>query len=99
MSFDPEQDFDFDDDLGEDQGNLLTDIDKIDREDSASERKTAPIVRIDYDLCENSGVCVQVCPEDVIDTRNGQSMIVQPTKCTECWVCVENCATGAVEIG
>ena len=98
MSFD--NDYDLDDDLAEDQGSLLTDIDKIDREDSASERaQKSPVVRIDYDLCENSGVCGQVCPEDVIETRGGQSVIANPAKCTECWVCVENCATGAVEIG
>ena len=61
MSFDHE--YDLDDDSSEDQTSLLTDIDKIDREDSASERsQKAPVVRIDYDLCENSGVCVQVCP-------------------------------------
>jgi ferredoxin len=98
MSFDHE--YDLDDDSSEDQTSLLTDIDKIDREDSASERsQKAPVVRIDYDLCENSGVCVQVCPEDVIETRAGHSVIVQPAKCTECWICVENCASGAVEIG
>lgn len=100
MSFDQEYDLDLEDDIGDDQSDLLTDIDKIDREDSASERaRTATIVRIDYDLCENSGVCTQVCPEDVIETRNGQPVIVQPAKCTECWICVENCASGAVEIG
>jgi len=100
MSLDDEQEFDFDDGLGDDQGTLLTDVDKIDREDSANTRTIkAPVVRIDYDLCENSGVCVQVCPEDVIETRGGQSVVAQAAKCTECWICVENCAAGAVEIG
>ena len=90
--------YDYDDDG--DQGNLLTDIDKIDRLESANERgRTTPLIRIDYNLCENSGVCAQVCPEDVIETRNGQSVITRPDKCTECWICVENCASGAVEIG
>ena len=100
MSFDDNYDLNTDADVSEDQSNLLTDIDKIDRVDAASERaQEAIVVRIDYDLCENSGVCEQVCPEDVIEIRSGQSVIAKPGQCTECWICVENCATGAVEIG
>jgi Fe-S-cluster-containing hydrogenase component 2 len=95
-----ESEYDFDEEIVDDESNLLTEIDKIDREDSASERsKKATLVHINYDLCENSSVCAQVCPEDVIETRNGQSVIVRAHKCTECWICVENCASGAVEIG
>ena len=76
-------------------------IDKIDRQDSASERggKKPSVIRIDYDLCEYTGVCSQVCPEDVHDFRNGQSIVIKPDDCTECWICVENCVSGAIEIG
>ncbi len=74
-------------------------IDKFDRQDSAHNETQKAIIKIDYDLCEDTGVCAQVCPEQVIEFKNGHSHVVKPESCTECWICVENCATGAVEIG
>jgi len=55
-------------------------------------------VNIDYDACEGTGVCEQVCPEDVFEHEDGKTRIVMPQACTDCWICVENCAAGAIEI-
>lgn len=55
-------------------------------------------VRIDAESCEASGVCEQVCPEDVFEISDGATRVVQPLACTECWTCVDNCAAGAIEI-
>ena len=55
-------------------------------------------VRIDPELCEASGVCEQVCPEDVFEIVDGVTRVAQPIRCTECWSCVENCAAGAIEL-
>jgi NAD-dependent dihydropyrimidine dehydrogenase PreA subunit len=55
-------------------------------------------VSIDYDLCEHSGTCAAVCPEDVFEYDEGRTTVVRPEKCTLCWICVENCAAGAIEI-
>lgn len=55
-------------------------------------------VTIDVDLCENTGCCEMVCPEDVLAHENGRTEIVNPQKCTACWVCVDQCAAGAIEI-
>ena len=74
--------------------------DKIERGENPSDRawRRQRPVRIDQDLCDSSGVCVMVCPEDVIEANNGHTHVVKPAACTECWICVENCASGAIDI-
>jgi NAD-dependent dihydropyrimidine dehydrogenase PreA subunit len=75
--------------------------DKIDRRENPADRAPAHrvLVKIDYDLCEDTGVCAMVCPEDVFEFKGGHSHVIKPTGCTECWICVENCVSGAIEIG
>jgi NAD-dependent dihydropyrimidine dehydrogenase PreA subunit len=55
-------------------------------------------ISIDYDLCESTGVCAAVCPEEVFEHRNGQTSVLQPDACTSCWICVEQCVSGAIEL-
>jgi NAD-dependent dihydropyrimidine dehydrogenase PreA subunit len=55
-------------------------------------------IQINYDLCEASGVCAIVCPEDVMEYENGRISIINQPACTDCWICVENCTAGAIEI-
>ena len=55
-------------------------------------------ITLDIDLCEGTGVCEQVCPEDVFEHADGKTRIVQPTACTDCFICVENCAASALTI-
>lgn len=55
-------------------------------------------IRIDYDNCENSGACIKVCPEDVFVEEPGKIVVAKPRACTDCWICVENCSSGAVEL-
>jgi NAD-dependent dihydropyrimidine dehydrogenase PreA subunit len=76
-------------------------LDKIVSEDEVGEHiaKQAPLVRITYDLCEETGVCAEVCPESVLESRGGHTTVVNPEACTECWICVENCVSGAIEVG
>jgi NAD-dependent dihydropyrimidine dehydrogenase PreA subunit len=54
-------------------------------------------IRIDEETCEKSGVCAAVCPEDVLEFV-GKPVIVDGPGCTNCWICVEHCASGAIEI-
>ena len=55
-------------------------------------------VRINYDLCESSGCCEAVCPEDVFEVADGTTRVTNAAACTYCWKCVENCTSGAVEL-
>ena len=55
-------------------------------------------IMLDPELCEGTGVCEQVCPEDVFEHDEGKTRIVNARACTECWICVENCVAGALQI-
>lgn len=55
-------------------------------------------VTIDRDTCENNQFCFEVCPEEVFEIRNQLVVVVRPENCTSCWLCVQNCPTGAVSI-
>ena len=55
-------------------------------------------VTIDRDACENNQFCFEVCPEEVFEIRNQLVVVVRPENCTSCWLCVQNCPTGAVSI-
>lgn len=55
-------------------------------------------VKIDHDLCESTGCCSMVCPEDVFVFENGRTAVVNAPACTACWICVDNCVAGAIEI-
>ncbi len=56
-------------------------------------------VVIDSELCESTGVCAEVCPEDVFEHVEGRTRVVNPQACTNCWICVEHCVSGAIDIG
>ncbi len=61
--------------------------------------REAPVkVIIDIDLCESTGVCAQVCPENVFVHEFGKTEVVKPEACTNCWICVDNCVACAIEI-
>lgn len=55
-------------------------------------------VTIDHDLCEASGACALVCPEDVFTHENGSTQVTNPGACVRCWTCVESCVSGAIEL-
>lgn len=77
----------------------LPGLERSDTHDGAGDRGPQRVViRIDYDLCDDTAACAMVCPEEVIDRIDGHSRVINPEACTECWLCVENCPTGAVEI-
>jgi NAD-dependent dihydropyrimidine dehydrogenase PreA subunit len=89
----------FDFDPFEEAVPALPGLDRIDtHEDGRGRDQKRVAIRIDYDLCDETAACAMVCPEEVIEIANGHSTIVKPEACTECWICVENCPSGAIEI-
>ena len=55
-------------------------------------------VTINPILCENNQLCFDICPEGVFTIDRGKIVISKADDCTECFLCVENCPTGAVSI-
>ena len=55
-------------------------------------------LRIDADLCENSGTCFAMYPEDVFEETPRGIEIANARACTDCWICVDNCASAAISL-
>jgi NAD-dependent dihydropyrimidine dehydrogenase PreA subunit len=55
------------------------------------------IERINRDLCDGCGICVDSCPTDVIrlDVEKKAS-IVYPDDCQTCFLCEEDCPLEAI---
>ena len=56
------------------------------------------MVTIDPQACEGTGVCEQVCPEDVFLRQNDVTRVIRSVACTYCWICVENCVSNAITL-
>ena len=55
-------------------------------------------VKIDTDVCESTGVCAMICPEDIIEMRNSRPVVINATACTSCFKCAESCISSAIEV-
>lgn len=55
-------------------------------------------VSIDTDRCESTGVCEMVCPEGILEIRNGRPVVINAMACTSCWKCAESCISSAIDV-
>lgn len=57
------------------------------------------IVRVDAQLCNGCGQCVQICPVDVFRmSENGKSEPTYASDCHVCHHCEEECPTRAIAV-
>ena len=58
------------------------------------------IERIDSDLCNGCGICVDSCCTDVIrmDERSKKAIIVYPEDCMLCLICELDCPQHAIYV-
>jgi NAD-dependent dihydropyrimidine dehydrogenase PreA subunit len=58
------------------------------------------IRKIDYDLCVKCGICLDVCPMDVIraDGKSGKPFIKYLRDCQSCFLCEMECPVGAIYV-
>ncbi|MBI4333628.1 MAG: ferredoxin family protein [Chloroflexi bacterium] len=57
------------------------------------------VEKVDWDLCNGCGICVEDCPTDVL-RMNDQSLafIAYPRDCAVCFQCATNCPVAAVRV-
>jgi len=53
--------------------------------------------RVNPDLCRDCGVCLEHCPADALEEKNGHVEIIQE-KCIGCGECLAVCSVGAVKM-
>jgi NAD-dependent dihydropyrimidine dehydrogenase PreA subunit len=58
------------------------------------------IERIDPDLCNGCGICINSCQIDVIrmDKKNKKAVIKYPEECMVCCVCEQDCPQHAITV-
>lgn len=58
------------------------------------------IESIDQELCNGCGICVGVCPEDVlrISEETGKAVIKYPEDCVACWACESFCPVECIKV-
>ena len=53
---------------------------------------------LDESKCIGCRVCVETCPNDVLETKDGFPVAVQPEACEGCEVCTALCEQEAIDI-
>ncbi len=56
------------------------------------------IPEINADECSSCGICVDACPESVLDIVGESASVVNEDACIECGNCVEECPMGAISM-
>lgn len=51
---------------------------------------------IEADDCIGCGICVDACPQEVLEVVDGVAAVVNEDACIACGDCVEECPMGAI---
>lgn len=51
---------------------------------------------IEEDDCSACGICVDACPEGVIEIAGDTAVVERDEDCTACAACMEECPMGAI---
>ena len=53
---------------------------------------------IQKNLCMQCGICVDICPEDILTWEEGYPYVRHPEECWYCGSCVYECPSGAIGV-
>ena len=53
---------------------------------------------VNIDACTGCESCVDVCPCEVLEVKDGKVVIVQADECVDCGACAEECPSDVLEV-
>jgi NAD-dependent dihydropyrimidine dehydrogenase PreA subunit len=56
------------------------------------------LIGVDEEACEGCGECLNICPVDVFEMKEGHPVPSRPENCLYCRGCVEICPVSAITI-
>ena len=60
--------------------------------------KDVVTLELERDLCNGCGLCLKVCPREVLTLENKRAAITDRDACMECGACALNCPTQALSV-
>lgn len=55
-------------------------------------------LRFFEEKCQNCGLCIEVCPQEVFLFNRGRVEVARRDGCMECGACQRNCPAGAIAV-
>jgi NAD-dependent dihydropyrimidine dehydrogenase PreA subunit len=59
---------------------------------------TVYLIKVEREKCNGCGQCVDFCPVDVFEIKEGKSVPLNPQNCLGCGTCVAVCTMEAIII-
>ena len=60
--------------------------------------KNVVTLKLDEAKCTGCGWCLNVCPHNVFELKNGKACIIDKDDCMECGACAKNCKFNAISV-
>jgi NAD-dependent dihydropyrimidine dehydrogenase PreA subunit len=60
--------------------------------------KNVATLRLDEDRCVGCGMCLEVCPHEVLESAGKKVRARDMDACMECGACAINCPSGAINV-